>query len=168
MNSPKQKIRYLITLSAALMVSGVLIAAPVTGNAEELAPINASMQTVAAPTQAQDPIERVEARIKDLHAKLQITPAQEDLWKNVTTQMRDNAKIMDGLLRARFEKANTMSAVDDFQSYAETANAHAEGIKKFIPVFAALYNSMSDDQKKNADAIFRSRMEQNKTTSKSK
>jgi hypothetical protein len=161
MNSPKQKIQYLITMSAALIVGGALIVVPVTGNAEERA------SSVAAPTQAQDPIERVEARIKDLHAKLQITPAQEDLWKNVTTQMRDNAKIMDGLLGARFEKANTMSAVDDFQSYAETANAHAEGIKKFIPVFTALYNSMSDDQKKNADAIFRSRMEKNNTTSKS-
>jgi protein CpxP len=167
MNSPKQKIRYLITMSAALIVGGALIAAPVTGNAEEPAPINAPMQTVAAPTQAQDPVERVEARITDLHAKLQITPAQEDLWKNVTQEMRDKAKTIDGLQRARFEKATTMTAVEDFKSYGEIADAHADGIKKFIPVFAALYNSMSDDQKKNADTIFRSRMELNNTTSKS-
>lgn len=164
MNNPKQKIRYLITMSAALMMGGALIAAPVTANAEEPA---ASIQTVAAPTQTQDPIERVEARITDLHAKLQITPAQEDLWKNVTTQMRDKAKVMDGLQRARFEKETTMTAVDDFKSYGEIADAHADGIKKFIPVFAALYDSMSDDQKKNADMIFHGRMEKNNTTSKS-
>jgi hypothetical protein len=167
MNSPKQKIRYLITLSAALMVGGALIVAPVTGNAEGPAPSNASMQTVAAPTQAQNPIERVEARITDLHAKLQITPAQEDLWKNVTQEMRDKAKTIDGLQRARFEKADTMTAVDDFKSYGEVADAHADGIKKFIPVFAALYNSMSDDQKKNADTIFRSRLELKNTMPKS-
>ncbi len=38
-----------------------------------------------------------EARITDLHAKLKITPAQEDLWSGVTTVMRANAKTMEPL-----------------------------------------------------------------------
>lgn len=50
-----------------------------------------------------------------------------------------------------------MNAVEDFKSYGEIAQAHADGIQKFIPVFEALYNSMSDAQKKNADAVFANR-----------
>ena len=114
--------------------------------------------------------DRVEARINDLHTKLGITPEQEDLWKNVAQVMRDNAKTTETLTKARAEKAKTMTATDDLKSYGEIAEAHADGIRKFIPVFEALYNTMSDDQKKNADAIFRShgrsRTASKKTTSK--
>ena len=89
------------------------------------------------------------------HARLKITPAQEDLWNNATQVMRENAKTMDALRRARSEKAQTMTAVEDFKSYGEISEAHADGIKKFVLVFSALYDSMSDAQKKNADTIFR-------------
>jgi hypothetical protein len=48
-----------------------------------------------------------------------------------------------------------MTAVDDLKSYAEITDAHADGIKKFTPVFATLYAGMPDAQKKNADGVFR-------------
>lgn len=47
-----------------------------------------------------------------------------------------------------------MNAVDDVNSYADIADAHAEGLKKFIPVLEALYHSMSEGQRKNADRLF--------------
>jgi hypothetical protein len=90
-----------------------------------------------------------------LHTKLAITPPQEELWKNVTQVMRDNAQGMDALAKARAEKATTMTAVDDLSSYAELADAHAAGLKKFVPVFESLYASMSDAQKANANSLFR-------------
>jgi hypothetical protein len=102
-------------------------------------------------------VDRVEVRIKELHTVLKITPAQEELWNNVTQVMRDNAKTMDTLIAARSEDLKTMTAVDDFKSYGEINQAHADGIKKFIPVFEALYASMSDAQKKNADIVFKNR-----------
>ena len=102
-------------------------------------------------------VDRVEARIKELHATLHITQAQEGLWTNVTQVMRDNAQTMDALIKARADNAKTMTAVDDLKSYSDIAEAHAAGLKKFIRVFEALYASMSDAQKKNADTIFRSR-----------
>lgn len=107
---------------------------------------------IAAKAAAED---RVEARIKDMHAKLKITQAQEDQWAKVTQVMRDNAKSLDALTQARFEHAKTMTAVDDLKSYGEITDAHADGIKKFTPVFATLYAGMSDAQKKEADALFR-------------
>jgi len=100
---------------------------------------------------------RVEARIVEMHAKLKITPAQEDQWAQVALVMRENAKSLDALTRSRSEHAKTMTAVDDLKSYGEIADAHADGIKKLTPVFAALYAGMSDAQKKEADAIFRGR-----------
>ena len=100
------------------------------------------------------PGEQVEDRIKDMHAKLQITQAQEEQWGKVAQVMRDNAKQMDALTKTRAEKAN-MTAIDDLKSYGEITDAHADGLKKFSPTFKTLYDSMSDAQKKNADAIFR-------------
>lgn len=98
---------------------------------------------------------RVETRIADMHAKLKITPAQEDQWTKVAEVMRENAKSMEALTQSRHEHAKTMTAVDDLKSYAEITEAHADAIKRLTPVFAALYDGMSDVQKKEADNIFR-------------
>ena len=100
-------------------------------------------------------VDRTEARIKELHGTLKITQPQEELWNALIQVMRENAKTMDTLIQARAEKAKAMNAVEDLKSYSEIVAANAEGLKKFIPAFEALYAAMSDDQKKNADVIFR-------------
>jgi LTXXQ motif family protein len=110
----------------------------------------------------------VETRIKELHAELKITPAQEGVWSNVAQVMRDNEKVMEALHKTRSEKAKTMTAVEDVKSYAEIASAHADGLERFVPVFEALYSSMSDEQKENADTIFGSREPMAKKNTKSK
>jgi ERCC4-type nuclease len=93
--------------------------------------------------------ESLEMRIEALHEKLQITPAQEDLWNNMTEVMRQNAQTMTTLLRRiKSREADAGSPVDDIKSYGQIAEAHANSIKKFIPAFEALYNGLSDDQKR--------------------
>ena len=99
--------------------------------------------------------DRTELRIKDMHAKLKITAAEEPQWAKVAQVMRDDAKTMDTLTQARVDHAKDMTAIDDLKSYGEITDAHADGIKKLTPVFADLYASMSDTQKKEADAFFR-------------
>src|SRR5208337_3332364 len=84
-----------------------------------------------------------------------ITAAQEAQWAKVAEVMRDDAKSMDSLTQARADHAKDMTAVEDLKSYGEIAEAHAEGIKKLTPMFADLYASMSDAQKKEADTLFR-------------
>ncbi len=113
-------------------------------------------------------VDRTEARITDLHARLKITPAQEDLWNQVTQVMRDDAKKMDSLNQARYEKARSMTAVEDLKSYGEIAQAHADGLKNFIPVFETLYAALSDDQKKDADTLFRQGSHHKKSKAKSR
>lgn len=100
-------------------------------------------------------LDRAEVRITELHAKLKITKAQEDLWHNVIDVMRENAQTLDDLNKAQFEQIKSLTAVDNFTSYAAIVSAHAEGLKKFVSIFEPLYASMSDVQKQNADMVFR-------------
>jgi protein CpxP len=99
--------------------------------------------------------DRTELRIKDLHGKLKITSTQEEQWSKVAQTMLEDAKSMDALTQMRVDNAKDMTAVDDLKSYGEIAEAHANGIKKLIPVFSDLYASMTDEQKKTADTFFR-------------
>lgn len=108
--------------------------------------------------------DRVEARIAELRSKLKITPQQEGQWNEVTQVMRDNARTLDSLAQSRVENRGKMTAVEDLQSYSQIADAHAEGLKKFVPAFQALYDTMSESQKKQADVLFQGR---NRMASKS-
>lgn len=112
-----------------------------------------------------DPHEvRAEQRVNDMHSKLKITTAQQAQWATVSAIMLDNAKVMDVLTQKRADHAKTMTAVDDLVSYGEISEAHTAGIKKLTPAFTALYDTMSDAQKKQADTLFRHG--ESKTTAK--
>jgi hypothetical protein len=96
-----------------------------------------------------------EARIKQLQGALNITEAQEELWNNLTKVMRENAKDMDALTKENAENTKTMNAVEHMKLHSKITEAHLDQLKKFIPPFEALYGSMSDEQKKSTDKIFR-------------
>src|ERR1039458_384327 len=152
------------TLLGAIVLAGPLFAA--SGDfsqaaatkspaAREVVAQAASPEAMAAPEPAG--IAAVEARITDLHKKLKITDAQKPQWDNLTQVMRDNAQAMVDLQKQRAANAKSLNAVDVVKSYGSVIEAHDAGMKKFIPAFEALYNSMSDAQKKIADSLFRSR-----------
>ncbi|SIO67618.1 LTXXQ motif family protein [Burkholderia sp. GAS332] len=136
-------------LAAVLLLAIATLAAPASAATPGQTQASAHVMTVAAHTP-------VDTRINNLHARLQITADQETLWQPVAQVMRDNAGTMDSLRQSRMANANNMSAVEDLRSYGQVVDAHADGIKKLTSAFEALYNSMSDTQKHNADLIFRS------------
>ncbi len=68
--------------------------------------------------------------------------------------MRDNAKRMDDVLMKRSQGLKGMSAVDDLRSYRDMTEAHYDNLKKLVTAFEPLYDGMSPDQKKAADAVF--------------
>jgi hypothetical protein len=138
----------LFVLAAALSVSTAMLAAPAYAATAAQPTTSGHVMPVAAHPS-------VDTRINSLHTRLQITAAQESLWQPVAQIMRDNASKMDALNQTRAADAKSMSAVDDLRSYGQLIDAHADAIKKFTPAFEALYNSMSDTQKSNADLIFR-------------
>jgi len=100
-------------------------------------------------------VEHTEARIKQLNEALKITEDQEALWTGLTQVMRDNAREMDTLTKDRRENSKAMNAVENMKFNAQVTEARLAQIKKFIPPFEALYTSMSDEQKKVTDTIFR-------------
>ena len=55
----------------------------------------------------------------------------------------------------RAQKLSEMSAVDNMQSFEAIEQARAEGMQKLVPAFQTLYASLSDQQKQQADALFR-------------
>jgi hypothetical protein len=100
--------------------------------------------------------DRVEARIADLRTKLKITPAQTPQWDAFANVMRENARGMDSAFESRSSGRPKMNAVENMQSYSTLADQHAQDLRKLTPAFADLYNIMSEEQKRNADEVFRS------------
>ena len=146
------------TLLGALFLATPLFAAPGDSVTTNSAP--SSRELVASAQAPMSPVHgnaSIESRIKELHTRLHITDAQKTQWDNLAQVMRDNAQAMTDLQKQRAADAKSMTAVDVVKSYSEVIQAHEEGMKKFVPAFEDLYNSMSDEQKKVADSMFRGR-----------
>lgn len=157
------------------IISTVILAGCFAGAAcAQTASTTAPMATPSAATATMGPAAkmdakrdmRIEQHIKDLHAKLKITAAEEAQWEPVAKTMRDSAGELDQVLDKRDAMIATASAVDDLNAYAAIAQAHADSVKKLSTVFGPLYASMPDDQKKLADEVFTQRAPQAKSQNK--
>lgn len=95
----------------------------------------------------------VEGRIADIHSKLGITAAEEPRFTALAEVMRANAKVMDTLLEQRAQDTDK-TAVSTLRWYSRLTDAHAATLNKFVPAFEALYATLSESQRKTADAMF--------------
>jgi len=100
-------------------------------------------------------VDHTEAQIKQLQSTLNITGPQQELWNNLTTAMRENAKDMDALRKDRAETIEPMNAVEHMKLHREITKAHLDQMNKLIPPFEAFYSSMSDQQKNITNMVFR-------------
>jgi len=117
----------------------------------------APSQTAPAKPAATSPNEErgIEQRITQLHGELKITSDQESKWNSVAQAMRDNAANLDKLVaQSRQASAANKTAIDDLEANQQFVQAHLDGLKNFTSSFKTLYDSMSDQQKKNADQVF--------------
>lgn len=120
------------------------------------APSAAAPREAPADTAANNGVEaRVEARIKDLHAKLHINPAEQAQWDQFAEVMRENAREMNKAAMEHAQQVPSMGAVEDLKSYEQLAEAHVQRLQKLIPAFETLYNTMPAEQKEVADQVFR-------------
>jgi protein CpxP len=112
-------------------------------------------KTPAAAAATSDKSETVEQRITTLKTSLKITAGQEMGWTAVATTMRDNAAAMDKLVQTKRKMSpESMTAVDDLNTFQDFTQARMDGLKKLTSTFKTLYDSMPADQKKNADQVF--------------
>jgi hypothetical protein len=139
----------LVILATALAASGAFAQA----SAPAAPPAAASSASPAAKHEA-----RIENRIAYLHQQLKIAPQQETQWQSFADAMREDGETMGKLYEKRRQSVENASALDNMRDYAEITEAHAEGMKKLVAAFEPLYNSLSPEQKKLADATFRERM----------
>ncbi len=109
---------------------------------------------------------KVESHIKEMHASLKITAAQETQWAGVAQTMRENARDLDAAIDKREAASGTATAIDNLNSYADVAQTHADGVKKLATAFTGLYASLSDEQKQEADEEFAHRMHAGKKMAK--
>jgi len=133
-----------LTIAATVALSAVTLANPLVSFAAN--PDHKAMHSAKH--------HDIEAHIKRLHDQLRVSAAQEPLWTPVAQAMRDNAKSMSDAMHDRIQNVNSMSAVDDINSYQAMTAAHADGLKNLAAAFAPLYQAMAPDQQKNADAVF--------------
>jgi hypothetical protein len=146
MFNPTKTVTY--GIAAATFLGAFALAVPAM--AQDAAP--AAKSHAAKP--AKGPEETVETRIADLKTKLKITDAQSSQWEAVAAVMRDNANEAQARYDEREANGGEATAIDDLKHYAAAAQGHADGLKKMEAAFETLYTAMSDDQKKNADAVF--------------
>lgn len=142
------------SLRGPLLVSGILLTSLVPpALAADGAATPVSQAAAAAPKPGQ--VDPLEARIRDLHDKLKVTDAQAGQWEGVAHAMRSNAKEIETLVHEKRKTEDTMTAIEDLRAYQEIAAAHAKAAEKLADAFDVLYQTMPDDQKKLADAVFR-------------
>jgi hypothetical protein len=149
----KRKVYQIVFSATLVLVMAAFLSAIffVNPNLSFAASAKKKSQTIAT-TSA---VEHTEAQIKQLQGTLNITEAQQGLWNNLTSVMRENAKDMDALTKDMAENAKPMNAVEHMKLHSQITEAHLAQLKKLIPPFEAFYNSMSDQQKNITDMIFR-------------
>lgn len=141
---------------AVLAQSAQSVAAP---GATPPPPAASTSPIAGHPVAGKNAAERVERRIKELHAQLRITPAEEPQWSQFADVMRQNARDMDQAFVQRAQQFETMTAVQNMQSYEQLAEEHAQRVQKLVPAFQNLYDAMPDQQKQLADQVFRANSE---------
>ena len=151
------------TVAIAALLGTTMLVSPLTGARAEPATspraqlAQAAHKSADAKAATETKGETVEARIAKLHTDLKITADEQAKWDTVAQAMRDNSAAMEKLVATKRAKDPTsLTAVDDLNNYQEFAQAHLDGLKGLTASFKSLYDSMSDDQKKNADHVFQS------------
>jgi LTXXQ motif family protein len=147
----------MIIFRALVMVLflGGLALADVTAGPALAQETNAGRPTGGQTPTAPPTFDPIAARIKYLHDRFRITPDQEPLWDIVAQEIRNNAQDIVPLLKERSRAKTSGSALDVLHSYEALGEAQLDGLKKFIAAFDSLYASLSESQKKIADAILR-------------
>ena len=102
----------------------------------------------------------VERRIEQLHAQLRITPQEQPQWDAFAQTMQQNANNMHRAIDQRASQMGGMDATQNMQSYAQLAQVHAQDMQNMSSAFQALYQTMSPEQRQNADELFRARDQQ--------
>src|SRR5437764_2582502 len=92
----------------------------------------------------------VDRDIADLRKQLKIMPQQEPQFNAFAEVLRNNAQELDAQMRQGSPNPNAVEELKQAQQFTET---QAAGLKRLVPALQALYDTLSDPQKKIADQV---------------
>jgi hypothetical protein len=142
------------SLAIASLTGAALLAGSLSPVMAQTTPDGKTTPPAAAAATSSKP-ETVEQRIATLKTALKITPDLEKKWDGVAQAMRDNASKMEKLVATkRAIPPEKTTAVDDLKTYQEFTEVRLDGLKHLNSAFKSLYDSMTPEQKKNADMVF--------------
>jgi septal ring factor EnvC (AmiA/AmiB activator) len=98
---------------------------------------------------------KVDKRIAQLHAALQITTDEEVQWREFADVMRNNTRERNRSQQQREAQLANLNAMENMESFVQVAREHAEELQRLATAFQALYAAMPDEQKKVADQVLR-------------
>jgi protein CpxP len=143
--------------AALIGVAGALSALPLgivsaqAGGGAVLQLAQAGGRGKAAPEAPQAGGSDVDRQIADLKKQLKITPQQEPQFNAFAEVMRNNAQELDALMQQA--SSGQPNAVEQVKRFAQFSETQANGMKRLVPALQALYDSLSDPQKKVADRV---------------
>jgi hypothetical protein len=136
-----------VVAALALLPLGTF-AADKPGTAPKQAAPPAQQGAVAPPAGDNE----VEQQIAELRTELKITPPQEAKFGAFADVLRANAKDAEKLMQEQAAQTGKPTALDELRAYQRFTEVRLEGIKRLVPAFQTLYETLSDQQKQAADA----------------
>lgn len=94
-----------------------------------------------------------EGRIAFIKAELAITEAQRDVWEAYATALRKNLASMQQMRATMMEATPPASPVERLDLHISTMESRLQALKEVKPALAALYVTLSEDQKKSAEGV---------------
>jgi hypothetical protein len=91
-----------------------------------------------------------EGRIAFLKAELAITDAQAKAWDAYAEALKKN---MQGMRETRMAARSGKTPVERLDAHVTAMEGRLQTLKDIRPTLAALYDALSDDQKKKADQL---------------
>ena len=144
-----------IALGMAIIAGpfGAAAAGDMPGSAEFRLAQAAQKAPPKAQAQQQAPQEQgIERQISELKKRLNITPQQQPQFDGFAQAMRQNAQTMEPLMQEQQQSAKR-NAIDDLKDAAKFAEAEADALKRLLTPLQALYDTLSEQQKKTADQV---------------
>jgi hypothetical protein len=94
-----------------------------------------------------------EGRIAFIKAELAITEAQKDVWEAYATALRKNLASMQQMQATMMGATRPTSPVERLDLHISTMESRLQVLKEVKPALAALYGTLSEDQKKSAESL---------------
>ncbi len=94
-----------------------------------------------------------EGRIAFIKAELAITDAQGKVWDAYAEALKKNMQSMQDMRKTMMAAQAGKTPVERLDAHVTAMEGRLQALKDIKPALAALYDALSDDQKKTADEL---------------